>query len=36
MNGNGLLFFPLGDIIEGSFINGKINDCKIKILVRIG
>ena len=33
MNGIGTIYTPPGEIIECSFVNGKLNDGKIKILV---
>jgi len=33
MNGHGIIFCPPGELIECNFINNKINDGKIKILV---
>jgi hypothetical protein len=35
MNGHGIIYCPPGEIIEGTFLNGSLNDGKVKILVRL-
>jgi len=35
MNGHGIIYCPPGEIIEGTFLNGFLNDGKVKILVRL-